>query len=77
MKDFFENINRKYEAFQKSISKSKHIVGLILAIILLLVIGHFKETLEVIHPIVYSVLYVFSFTWSIFHLQGLLGSRKK
>ena len=71
MKEFFENINKKYEALQNSISRPKHIVGLILAVGLALFTVYFKEILKDIHPIIYGVLYVFSVTWSIFHLQGL------
>ena len=65
------NFNKKYQEFQDSISRPKHIVGLILAVGLALFNVYFKETLEDIHPIIYIVLYVFSVTWSIFHLQGL------
>ena len=66
-----KNFNKKYQEFQDSISKSKYFLGIILAAVLLLLTSRFKETLEDIHPIIYRVLYVFSVTWSIFHLQGL------
>jgi len=71
VKEFFENINRKLESFQNSISRPKHFVGLILALAIFLSTAYFKETLEAIHPIIYMVLYVFSMTWFYFHLQGL------
>ena len=78
MRKFIKDINKKYEAFQKSISKPKHIVGLILAYTILFLVIFYKETLESIHPIIYGFLYVISLTWGIFHIQGLLGgSRKK
>ena len=66
-----KNFNKKYQEFQDSISRPKHIVGLILAVGLALTNVYFKETLEDIHTIIYRVLYVFSIMWSIFHLQGL------
>ena len=77
MREFIKDINKKYEAFQKSISKPKHIVGLILAYTILFLSIFYKETLESIHPIIYGFLYVISLTWGLFHIQGLLGSRKK
>jgi len=71
MKEFFGNINKRYEAFQNSISRPKHFVGLIFALAIFLSTTYFKEMLEAIHPIIYMVLYVFSITWFLFHLQGL------
>lgn len=71
MKEFFENINRKLEAFQNSLSRTKHIVGLILALGLTLFTVYFKETLEAIHDILYFILFLFSFLWVQFHLTGL------
>ncbi|MDA1344429.1 MAG: hypothetical protein O3A07_02770 [Bacteroidetes bacterium] len=71
MKEFFENINKKYEAFQNSISRQKHLIEIILALVLFLSTAYFKEILEAIHPIIYMALYVFSMTWFLFHAQGL------
>ena len=71
MKEFFENINRKLESFQNSISRPKHFVGLILAIVLFFSTVYFKETLEAIHPNIYLILYLFSGAWFYFHLGGL------
>ena len=71
MKEFFENINRKLESFQNSISRPKHFVGLILALVLFFSTVYFKETLEAIHPNIYLILYLFSGAWFYFHLQGL------
>ena len=71
MKEFFENINRKLEAFQNSISRPKHFVGLILALVLFFSTVYFKETLEAIHTNIYLILYLFSGAWFYFHLGGL------
>ena len=71
MKEFFENINKKYETLQNSISRPKHILGLILAVGLAVFTVYFKETLEAIHDILYFILFVFSFLWVQFHLSGL------
>ncbi len=71
MKEFFENINKKIEALQDSISRPKHIVGLILASGLAVITVYFKETLEAIHDILYFILFIFSFLWIQFHFSGL------
>ena len=66
-----KNFNKKYQEFQDSISRPKHIVGLILAVGLALFTVYFKETLEAIHDILYFILFLFSFLWVQFHLSGL------
>jgi hypothetical protein len=71
MKGFFGNINKRYEAFQNSISRPKHFVGLILAVGLAIFTIYFKETLEAILSIIYFILFLFSFLWVQFHLTGL------
>ena len=71
MKTLFKKIDRKIEVFQNSISRPKHIVGLMLAVGLAVFTVYFKETLEAIHDILYFILFLFSFLWVQFHLSGL------
>ena len=71
MKKLIKKIDRKIEAFHNSISRPKHIVGLILAVGLAIFTIYFKETLEAIHSIIYFILFLFSFLWVQFHLTGL------
>lgn len=71
MKKFFERINKSLETLQNSVSKPKHIVGLILAVASALLTAYFKETIETIHDKLHFILYLFSFLWVQFHLAGL------
>lgn len=64
-------MNKKIEALQNSISRPKHIVGLILAVGLAVFTAYFKETFETIHNELYFILFLFSFLWVQFHLSGL------